>query len=999
VQIRRIQIEGFGIFHDRVIEDIKPGFNLLLGENEAGKSTLLDFLRFTLFGYPHKKEDRRAPLQGGRHGGWLEGALSNGKEFQLYRAGDKKGGNIRLIEGSQESTSQDRWLQLVRPATEDLYKNVYGISLKELWDVDTLSQSGVEERLYSIGLGLGNISLGDVEKAIQEHADQYFKKGGSVQEMPEVNKKMNAKRQEVDQLQQKLTNYQETQAKLDQLEAEIGEKEQGLKKLADSRQHYQNLLSCYEPYVRYREEQEKLDELPSLKELPENGQEEFKRITNRLQELNDENDELIQKKEATQNEFAKITINEDLLAYSQDIDKIGKWVEVYEDYQGQIEHNNRKIQELNQQIRDNLAKLAEDWTEEDVKGVGGLVSKKDQLRQWRDQLQELDKQRRQADANVDQAEEQLTTCQRQEENAQQELDEIDKPAIADPAAVNEKKKLLDRVEVLLAQRQTSGAAQYRNQLPLFFSGMIAAFCLIAATGLFLYDNLLSGLILLLIGVVLLGVVIVWRRSDKTGQSSQEDDELQRITRQLGVEDQITHDKLIGLRKEWEQQQAQLEKWQQQQNLLQDKEKERKEAEDKLSIKQEEKQKLDQEYGDLLHSYQNFLQKHGLATQLTPDGALDAFQTIDQTQKLINDRNQLDEDRQERQGKMQRFEEQVHALATYMQENGDERVPDKARKLVEALEANKKNYQEQQTLKEKLANIDQEIDDNSKKMEGLQKEKQNLLTQAGAFDDEAFHRIYRQNEEVRECQQKQEQALNEVRAIVGYDKAADVLEQLTNTPKEELEEYRDQAAQQEEELKEILNEKRHEEGEQRNQLKMLAEQGDLNDALTELEHLKQRLQNAYEEWLAAQMGLHVLQTTRQRYEKEKQPAVIQKAGGYFRQITDGAYHDLVISLGNHQVTVYTEEGIPKRISELSRGTREQLLLSLRLGLIEEYEENGEPLPVVLDDLLVNFDPLRAEQAARALSSFAQNRQVFFFTCHPQMRELFAEQAVNLIHLSD
>ena len=43
--------------------------------------------------------------------------------------------------------------------------------------------------------------------------------------------------------------------------------------------------------------------------------------------------------------------------------------------------------------------------------------------------------------------------------------------------------------------------------------------------------------------------------------------------------------------------------------------------------------------------------------------------------------------------------------------------------------------------------------------------------------------------------------------------------------------------------------------------------------------------------------------------------------------------------------------------LSRGTAEQLYLALRLGLVDQLGEVGSGLPVLMDDVLVNFSPDR------------------------------------------
>src|SRR5882724_4479101 len=65
------QIEGFGIFRDWEVRGLSAGLTVFLGPNEAGKSTLLGFLRGALFGFPSRRSrsPQYPPLLGGRHGG------------------------------------------------------------------------------------------------------------------------------------------------------------------------------------------------------------------------------------------------------------------------------------------------------------------------------------------------------------------------------------------------------------------------------------------------------------------------------------------------------------------------------------------------------------------------------------------------------------------------------------------------------------------------------------------------------------------------------------------------------------------------------------------------------------------------------------------------------------------------------------------------------------------------------------------------------------------
>ena len=77
--------------------------------------------------------------------------------------------------------------------------------------------------------------------------------------------------------------------------------------------------------------------------------------------------------------------------------------------------------------------------------------------------------------------------------------------------------------------------------------------------------------------------------------------------------------------------------------------------------------------------------------------------------------------------------------------------------------------------------------------------------------------------------------------------------------------------------------------------------------------------------------------------------------------------------------------------LSRATAEQLFLALRLSYIDNLAGAHPSLPVLMDDVLVNFDDDRRWAAARVITEFAASRQVVYFTCHPATAEAFAEAA--------
>ena len=100
------------------------------------------------------------------------------------------------------------------------------------------------------------------------------------------------------------------------------------------------------------------------------------------------------------------------------------------------------------------------------------------------------------------------------------------------------------------------------------------------------------------------------------------------------------------------------------------------------------------------------------------------------------------------------------------------------------------------------------------------------------------------------------------------------------------------------------------------------------------------------------------------------------------MTLGRYTRVETVVGEQDLVVYEADGTRKGVAGLSRGTAEQLYLSMRFALIEEYSRNAETMPVVMDDVLVNFDPERAQAAADVIAELSSRFQVLMLTCHPQ-----------------
>ncbi|MGQ9770855.1 MAG: AAA family ATPase [Thermogutta sp.] len=161
-----------------------------------------------------------------------------------------------------------------------------------------------------------------------------------------------------------------------------------------------------------------------------------------------------------------------------------------------------------------------------------------------------------------------------------------------------------------------------------------------------------------------------------------------------------------------------------------------------------------------------------------------------------------------------------------------------------------------------------------------------------------------------------------------------------------------------------------------------------------EQIQRRSQRRRELLLLA----HFLERVRHRYELERQPDTLQRASLFLSQMTESRYQRIWTPITERTLLVEDTSGRSWRVEELSRGTREQLFLSLRLAIVQRSAEQGIHLPLILDDVLVNFDSQRAQAACRTLRDFAERTgQVLLLTCHDHIARLCNEMSVPVANL--
>jgi uncharacterized protein YhaN len=142
----------------------------------------------------------------------------------------------------------------------------------------------------------------------------------------------------------------------------------------------------------------------------------------------------------------------------------------------------------------------------------------------------------------------------------------------------------------------------------------------------------------------------------------------------------------------------------------------------------------------------------------------------------------------------------------------------------------------------------------------------------------------------------------------------------------------------------------------------------------------------ERYVRVKLAGRILRDEIERYRKQNQGPLVKRASEHFAALTLSSFEGLVTGFNDRDKPVL--EGIRPHgdrvtVEGMSTGTRDQLYLALRLASLEKYMETAEPMPFIVDDILVDFDDSRSEAALKALAVLAQKTQVILFTHHAQV----------------
>jgi uncharacterized protein YhaN len=165
------------------------------------------------------------------------------------------------------------------------------------------------------------------------------------------------------------------------------------------------------------------------------------------------------------------------------------------------------------------------------------------------------------------------------------------------------------------------------------------------------------------------------------------------------------------------------------------------------------------------------------------------------------------------------------------------------------------------------------------------------------------------------------------------------------------------------------------------------------AANRAEAVRAALVGQVEQYARTRLAAAVLREAIDRYRQRHQDPVLSRASELFAELTLGSFTGLRTEIADDGqpllVGVRAGNAAHVGVEGMSEGTCDQLYLALRLASLEQCLATREPVPLVIDDLLINFDNARAAATLEVLARLASRTQVILFTHHLHLLELAGE----------
>ncbi|HVU87917.1 MAG TPA: AAA family ATPase [Pirellulales bacterium] len=1042
MKVREIKIDGFGVWTGLDLADLDDHLNVFYGPNEAGKTTLMQFVRAMLYGFSAERRKRYLPpVHGGRSGGRLQLATPDG-EFTVDRhAADAAAPERVEILSGEEPLRDDRLLvQMLGGVDEIVYRNIFAIGLREIQELGSLSDTEAAQWLYKLAVGTDRVSLVDVISELNRARGRLLADGQEPSTIPQLLHERDELRRQ-SSAHTSVRQFLDLRRKRGELVTQIARWEAD----ADEAERAARLVEIAAAIFDKWHARAALDkELAAARKEPRVEQQtlsDFTALEQSLARVRTRHKKLSRLLAKTKHDIDRLGLDTAVSQRAARIESLleqEQWITALDAERVALAD---KVAALETRRAELCAQLGFDPA--GAAGEGGGKA-------WR-QLKSLAVELRRARAALAEATEAAGTKQQSSQSTSQELTAALKARGATSltpllessgqlvAQLRKRIQLDDRVNELVEREkeleERSRGLVDKLLLPGwamaglgtgFASGVAASLA-----GVFLPASLVGDSRLALVALGLIssggsGAAKVAIEKTFARRSSQCLAQLESLVGQIDAakQERDALDKelprgggpLLARLQAAEKDHAAIQ-------ALVPLESKRQAGSQDASEAEKCREQAHAAYSELRHRWRHALIDAGLSPK-TPPGRAGQMAKIRQILARVDTR--LEEERRElarRQSVVEAFANRLAQLRAELDVPGAGKhlddapfvvpmapkvnlsptqakldslaLPVELRALREKLHEQAALVAERQALVrrgKRLAARRQKVRHHGRRLE---RKLLAFLDREGAADAAELRRRAEDTQRSDQLVGQQETLGIEIAALVGTQVHEDDLAQLVRTKtRAELDNAWLAHSSRARDVREKVKSAHEQLGRWEQETQMLVAGREPAQARVRLGAVEQQLRDARKRWQTLAATEHFLAGIRKRYERERQPETLREASGYLERLTSGRYVRVWTPLDEHVLRVDDAEGNVLAVDVLSRGTREQLFLSLRLALVRWYARRGIELPLVLDDVLVNFDARRSRAAAEVLRDFAaRGHQLLVFTCHEHIYDLFRSLGVT------
>ncbi|MFH1700599.1 MAG: AAA family ATPase [Candidatus Zixiibacteriota bacterium] len=896
--IKSVHINGFGIFSNRSINGFDYGINVVYGPNEYGKSTLLEFMRRILFGFPRasKSLNQYLPVDGGQYGGVLVCRLASGEDLQISRLSGNGKSDLSIAASGEVYSGNDSLRKFTGAISETIFNNVYAFGLDELQIIESLENEEISNFIYGTGLGLGRISSVTISREISEWQASFYTKGGRTKPiLTQLYKQMNELRTEIKRCQDEIDQYDRLIQDRENYSAEADKLKIKIAKVEEEKQKLEALLKMFPVFQEMNTRQKEIGALPISSRISGEQLKECEALSLEISNVKLRHEELIEEQNNLLIRKNQIIVNHCLLEQKSAIESLKAQLKSYRDAMRDIAPVSDEKRELSASIESEIMRLGNKWSRAAVLDFSLSINEENKIKEYKKQLQEAEYYRRRA-------------------------------------------KEIEFEDKIKSETQSGRLPDFHRFILYLLSGL----SLIGFVVSLILGNMLAMGSTAIVFLLSLPIII------KDIMAKQANPDLASKDKEEGATDSEIN--------EWE---ITLSEW------------------------------------------RKYAEKIGFNWESTPEAALEYFSSI----KDIKNNMRLEASLQTRINQMDESiattrQLLIPVLGASQSADGNTEISTAIEIIGRELNETETQLHEQNGIIEQLRQMNSKSEALNKKLMQLENDLSELFAKIGVNSLGDVKEQYRMTMErdslssgIKTCKEK-----IQLSAGLGtnYDLFIDNLKSMS--PSETASRIEKLGNQ----IGELNSEKTQIEqkiGELRGRIKSMNTRDDLLAAQYNLEKVRQNMKDKAGEWAVATIAKAVFEKVLKSAEKNRQPNVIKSAALNFEKFTGGRYNNVYKPIDNDSLQI-EESGTHNRksVDKLSRGTREQLYLAMRMGLIEEYEKSSEPMPIIFDDIFANFDDDRIALAVRAIKEFSQKRQTIIFTCHSQTRDLFMDLGFNLINFA-